>query len=302
MYRYFFISILLLFLGVLIVGSSLVSNAATAELTITIITPSPTPAPTPVAPSSGGGGGGGALITPPPAIVEFGGVAYPAGIISFLKDGTMVGRTLTDDSGKFTFILSGLSGGTYNFGFWAQDKAGRRSITLTFQLTLVGGSTTKVSGVILPPTIEISKSSVAMGGSLTVSGASTPGAQARIRVASEPRDYFPKVSLGGDYAQTFSVSGLGKGIHTSKSRTELTLTDYSIFSQLIVFGVGVTVPRTGLPISADVNGDGKVNLIDFSIMAYWWKRPLSKGSPVDLNQDGVLNLGDFSILAYNWTG
>jgi hypothetical protein len=54
----------------------------------------------------------------------------------------------------------------------------------------------------------------------------------------------------------------------------------------------------------DLNCDNKVNLIDFSILAYWYKRPLTKEAKqkVDLNGDGKVDLVDFSIMAYYWTG
>jgi hypothetical protein len=52
----------------------------------------------------------------------------------------------------------------------------------------------------------------------------------------------------------------------------------------------------------DVNVDGKVNLADFSILAYWFKRPLTPAAKaqVDLNCDGKVDLVDFSIMAYYW--
>ena len=55
----------------------------------------------------------------------------------------------------------------------------------------------------------------------------------------------------------------------------------------------------------DANGDRKINLIDFSIAAYWYKRaltPQAKSSGVDVNGDGKVDLIDFSIMAFNWTG
>ncbi len=53
---------------------------------------------------------------------------------------------------------------------------------------------------------------------------------------------------------------------------------------------------------ADINRDGKVNLIDASILAYWFKRPLSAVAKLtaDLNLDGKVDLTDFSIFAYYW--
>jgi hypothetical protein len=53
----------------------------------------------------------------------------------------------------------------------------------------------------------------------------------------------------------------------------------------------------------DLNCDGKVNLVDFSIMAFWFGRTLTgKGLDADLNHDSKVNLVDFSIMVFHWTG
>jgi hypothetical protein len=69
------------------------------------------------------------------------------------------------------------------------------------------------------------------------------------------------------------------------------------YSQAVSFYVGtrdVKVPGT-----ADLNNDGKVNLVDFSILLYHWG---TDHAIADLNSDGRVNLTDFSILLFNWTG
>ncbi|MCA9360257.1 hypothetical protein KC850_04480, partial [Candidatus Kaiserbacteria bacterium] len=66
------------------------------------------------------------------------------------------------------------------------------------------------------------------------------------------------------------------------------------------YGVGKTAD---VPINADLNRDTKVNLIDFSILLFWWN---SNGGdsdpPADINRDGNVSLTDFSRLLFNWTG
>jgi hypothetical protein len=52
----------------------------------------------------------------------------------------------------------------------------------------------------------------------------------------------------------------------------------------------------------DINTDSRIDLIDFSIMAFWWNTAISPDAPFDLNRDGQLTLADFSILAFYWTG
>jgi len=63
---------------------------------------------------------------------------------------------------------------------------------------------------------------------------------------------------------------------------------------------------TKCPSKSDLNNDCRVNLVDFSIAAYWYNRPISAAFAVieseKLNNDGKVNLIDFSIMAYYWTG
>ena len=59
-------------------------------------------------------------------------------------------------------------------------------------------------------------------------------------------------------------------------------------------------------IKGDLNGDCRVNLVDFSIAAYWYTRTLSSDFALkeqeQLNGDSKISLIDFSIMAYYWTG
>ena len=52
---------------------------------------------------------------------------------------------------------------------------------------------------------------------------------------------------------------------------------------------------------ADVNCDGHVDIVDFSILKYWYDKP-DPPAKVDLSGDGKVTLKDFSILAAEWTG
>ncbi|MCK5027740.1 MAG: hypothetical protein KAS07_04950, partial [Candidatus Pacebacteria bacterium] len=56
----------------------------------------------------------------------------------------------------------------------------------------------------------------------------------------------------------------------------------------------------------DVDYDNKVDIVDFSIAAFWYERILSAAFETveseRLNGDGVVDLIDFSLMAYYWTG
>ena len=54
--------------------------------------------------------------------------------------------------------------------------------------------------------------------------------------------------------------------------------------------------------NGDINNDKKVNIVDFSIMLYFWKQSNPSNSCADINKDGIVNLFDFSVMLFWWTG
>lgn len=55
---------------------------------------------------------------------------------------------------------------------------------------------------------------------------------------------------------------------------------------------------------ADLDGDGLVNLVDLSILLYYWETPMYQilyNPKVDLNADGIVNLQDLSLMLSQWT-
>ena len=66
---------------------------------------------------------------------------------------------------------------------------------------------------------------------------------------------------------------------------------------------GPVIPRdiAEAPCTVDYNGDGRVDLVDFSVLIFWFEKtniPLD----IDCNGDGKADIVDFSIMAYYWTG
>ena len=67
-------------------------------------------------------------------------------------------------------------------------------------------------------------------------------------------------------------------------------------SRPLLLGIGEAVAGGN---RSDLNKDGKVNLVDFSILLSFWN---TDDAIADINQDGTVNLADFSIMLFNWTG
>jgi hypothetical protein len=265
--------------------------------TINISVSAEVKAPSPPPPS--GGGGGGAPSPRPETKVVLQGIAYPKAKITVLIDGRTGALTTADSLANFKVEITNITAGVYNFGVWAEDREGRRSITFSFTITVAENRITTVSGIFIPPTIETSKLSVLKGEILDILGQAAPESQISIYVES-PEEIIKKTRAEktGDWKYPFDTSLLDEGSHTTRASAETAAGLKSSYSKVLAFYVGKYGMKEICP-RADFNKDGKTNLIDFSILLYWW----GKYNPcVDQNRDGIVNFPDFSILMYWWTG
>lgn len=259
---------------------------------------------------SGGGGGGGG-VTVAVTQVTFTGRAYPMSKVSVLKDGQLAVSTIAGPDSNFSVALSGLAAGNYIFSVYSEDQSANRSSLFTFPVYITLGATTNVSGIFLAPTIAVDKSEVKRGDNIAIFGQSAPNADITIAVNSNVERFaYTKADKNGAYLFNFDTAPLEEAQHTTKAKAKIS-NDVSSFSNLVSFAVGTkTVLATPAgkkcPQKADLNSDCRVNLVDFSIAAYWHRRTLSAAFKIleaeDLNGDGKVDLIDFSIMAYYWTG
>jgi hypothetical protein len=236
--------------------------------------------------------------------VIFHGVAYPTSNITLLKDAQVVATTKAGPDASFEISLTNVSVGTHLFGIWAEDARGNRSVTHTFIISVTSGVSTVVSGIFIPPAFSLDKSEVRRGDILTFLGSSAPAATISIVIGSEEELVKTTAAADGTWIYKFDTTELDYGDHTARA-SATRAGDTTNYSQVKTFRVGtrnVFAPSpTKTSLKGDVNKDGRVNLVDFSIMAYWYKRP-NPPDHVDMNADRKVNLADFSIMAYFWTG
>ena len=229
--------------------------------------------------------------------------------VTVLKDAQIAAQTLADSAANFRVAVSGLSAGGYIFGVYSEDGQGRRSSLLTFPVTVTSGVTVEVGNIFIAPTIAVDKSEVKRGENIAIFGQSTPKADVTIAINSE-EEFFGKAitDAGGAYLYNFDTAQLEKGQHLTKSKATVKGA-ISSFGKTVSFAVGtktIFAQPSKCPAKADLNNDCQVNLVDFSIAAYWYKRTLSaefKSKEVErLSGDGKVDLVDFSIMAFYWTG
>jgi hypothetical protein len=256
--------------------------------------------------SSGGGGGGGGTISTGSA-VTFSGRAYPLSKVSVLKDGQIAVTTIAGPDARFSVVLSGLNAGSYNFALYGEDSSNRRSALFTFPTTLSANSQAIISGIFITPTLAADKVEVKRGDNLALFGQTTPESQVTIQVNSET-ELFLRSTTGTDGAYLYNLDSslLEYGNHQAKAKSTVA-SEISSFGTAAGFIVGTqnrVADQTATAcanLRGNINNDCKVNLVDFSVLAYWYKRT-NPPANIDLNGDHLINLVDFSILIFNWTG
>jgi hypothetical protein len=270
---------------------------------------------------SGGGGGGGSggddgdtagggfesSDAPYPSgdgRVIISGYAYPNSTVSILVDGNFFDTVKANGSGGYSITLDAIARGVYTFGVYAAGPDSTKSSTFSTSFTVTGARTSSLSNVNVAPSILVKPDPVNPGETLTVSGYALPNATVSIQNgklrASIMKDINATSNASGFWTTTVDTGSFSVGTYQVRAKSVQTDGASTNWSEYTFYGVG---EAADVPINADLNRDGKVNLIDFSILLFWWN---SNGGdsepPADINRDGKVSLTDFSIMLFVWTG
>lgn len=274
--------------------------ATSSEITLTPTSPTSQP------PSSQGPSGGSSFAPISAyASVTFAGRAYPKSRVVITENGQTLLQTVAGGDASFSFTLQGVTAGSHTFAVYGVDPSGMRSVPLTFAEVLPAAAATAVEGVFIAPTIAVDKATVKRGDNLIIFGHAAASSTVTISIHSAVEQFVNATTdKDGAYLFTLDTSLLEYGTHSAKSKAALRGLA-SEYGAAVAFAVGkanVAAKQNQKCVSADLTGDGKVDLRDFSALAYWFKRPLSgKGKAADLTGDGRVDLRDFSILAACWS-
>jgi len=256
-----------------------------------------------VSPTSNGSGQLNGPISIPQTSVRFSGEAYPNATVTLLENGAFETSVTADGNGLFDITLPEQYNGTILYSLEALDTNNEKSLLINYPLVVTSGYLTYISGIRFPPTITVDKVQAITGSFLTVSGYSLPNKELEIKIESQDNQL----------SKTFTLTSPGNGNYDiTLPLTNLPTGDYFVsikypndtrISKLVGFIIGdtdVSSVNTSLNLPGDCNADGQINLVDFSVMAFWYEKP-NPPSCVDLNHDGIVDLTDFSILAFYWT-
>ncbi len=260
-----------------------------------------------VAPQTGNGGG------LPPAgyygAINISGKVYPSANVTILLDGVVVNSTTANSSGDYTFSINDLTTRSYSIGIYATDSNGTRSPTLGMERSVTAGVTTSVTNANLAPTIRQSHASIRQGENITFSGSTAPNVPVTLTFGGARNSTTTVNSnVAGYYTYSLPTGSWSRGSYTvySDSLVNGIRTPNSFALSFSIADATVTpppTPRPGTCPRSDLSCDGKVDLVDFSILLYYWEQTdFSQNPKVDINKDGSVGIKDLSIMLYDWTG
>ena len=224
-----------------------------------------------------------------------------------LVDGNAAESTRAGNDGSYSVTLEEIARGVYTFGVYAIGGDKVKSSTFSTSFTVTGGRTSNLSNINIMPSLKAEPDPVTPGQTLTLSGYSIPNAEITVENQNEKstasRKTYTTTSNGsGQWSLTVDTGGFSAGTYKARAKAKQ-LSGLGLetnFSGYTFYGVG---QDADVPLSADLNTDGKVNLTDFSILLFWWGGSGGDSNPpADINRDGTVSLTDFSIMLFNWTG
>jgi hypothetical protein len=250
------------------------------------------PPPTPPQPING-------TYVPPDTEIIFKGKAFPSAIVTILRNDAVVAVLKAEQSGIFERSIKGIPGGVYNFSLFAEDTDGKKSETINFTVAVLENRITTVSNIFIPSTISVSPQTALQGEKISIFGQVFPGS--KIEIFFSPIDMTKETTSSnqGKWSFDLETDSLEQGEYKVRNKAFFGEGEQSGFSQELSFKI---IKKEGVCKGADLNIDGKVDLVDFSILLYFWEQEKPANRCADINSDGVVDIIDFSIMMYQWTG
>lgn len=233
------------------------------------------------------------------------GYASPRSTVYALVDGKAAKNTRAGSDGSYEVVIDLIARGAYTFGVYAVDTSNTKSSTFSTSFTVSGARTSALSNINIPPTLKATPDPVNPGATLTLSGFTMPGASVTVenekdKSSASKQSFTATADNNGAWSVSVPTAGFSSGTYKARVKAKFTSGSETNFSAFVLYGVGQAATRAT---SADLNRDGKVNLVDFSILLFWWNTDGGTSDPsADINGDGRVSLTDFSILLFNWTG
>ncbi|NMC35704.1 hypothetical protein GYA49_01525 [Candidatus Beckwithbacteria bacterium] len=245
-----------------------------------------------------------ASIAPPVASLNISGYSAPDTFITLTENGTTIGTDVADaETGLFSKYLTGLASGNHSITIYGVDNNSLTTSPYTFSVSTPLYQVTSVTGLLLSPTIQIDSTTIVQGDNLIAQGSTIPSGDISLFTESPLSTYYTTADSVGAWSYTIDdTSTYNVGDYRVYALVQNSIGTQSLFSNSLQFSVTASSSATPSPPACsidqgDLNCDDAVNLIDFSILMYYWG---TDSSSADINEDDIVNLIDFSIMMYYW--
>lgn len=249
---------------------------------------------------------GGGTVFNPTATIVLTGVSFPNAKLTLLKDGSITTTLVANSDGGFQITMNDLNFGVYNLSIYAEDPTGQTSSSFSVSVPAFSSQPYSYFTILIPPTFSTSSLLVEVGKSFSAFGYAPANSVVDIETASG--DSLGSTTAGANGLYRLSITpNLTPGLYSLRARSSLngSRSSYSKPSQVLFYKGDlppdqIPTPPIQFAGCVDYNKDHHVNLVDFSILLFWFGKspvPLS----VDCNGDRVIDIKDFSILMYFWT-
>ncbi len=233
--------------------------------------------------------------------VNFSGFAYPEATVHVWKNGSPLTSMVANSKGEFNVSLNEPYSTNAIYTLYAIDREARRSLLLNYPIVITNGYLTQIKGIRFVPTISTDKSQVKFGDTINISGYALPDKEVEIVINGKLNQIFTGVTnQDGTYSFVYQLTDFPKGDYDVRINYKNDKRNSKVV-KFIIGDINILSIESVNNIPGDCNADQIINIVDFSILAFWY----SKDNPprcVDTNYDGIINLVDFSILAFYWTG
>lgn len=222
------------------------------------------------------------------------GYASPQAIVYFQETGSIIGTQAANSSSYFDKTFTGVSPGIHLISLYATAGSSHTTLTITFSVNVTTGSTTIVSGVLLPSTLVLGENEVKRPFTLTATGRARSDSSVRVFISGSGDSNSNNINTNSNGEWSININ---PKLHLGNKTTYAMVLDNSGGQSEFSHSKNYEVK-----LSADLNADRIIDLTDFSIMMYDYGVGNPSNVLADVNDDGVVNLTDFSIMMYHWSG
>lgn len=248
----------------------------------------------------------------------------PNSVVTLKEGSSTLATAMSASNGAFSLSILD-DEGLHTYSLFSTDPNGKNTAAITHSASLTPGTTTTLSGVVLPPTLTPTSLDASIGQDLHLHGYSVPGFILTIILNGSTLTTAP-IQADGQYSAFLSTDSFSQGENrlsftTGNGSGLLSLpTPEFLFTLSPRASSSPSTSSTPAPISPtpspsltplpltsrfpallpfDLNGDGYLTLDELRQMLLRWLQALTnQESDCDLNDDGICNLQDFSILLY----